>query len=186
MSRVDILTKSESSLWETDPLVFARLSVMCGGFEVDAAASDENHLCDEYYTEEHDALSFQWPNKRIYCNLPWGRGVHSNVGDWLRVGHTAAKRGAPVVCFHVPVKSDQPWWHEWASKGHILFVRGRLIFYIDGKPKLDKMGNVCSATFPSAFVIYQPGPDVGGEGQFSCSSISFADEMKAARARWSK
>lgn len=179
MARSDILTQSDTSVWETHPAVFAHLSELYGGFTFDAAASDEDHLCDRYFTEKQDALSRQWPtDERIFCNPPWGRGVPSKIADWLALGHYAAKQGAPVVCFHVPVKAEQSWWHEWAARGHILLVRGRLVFNLHGQPMRDGKGSICSATFASAFVIYQPGPDLGGNGHFSIGAIDFGAELR--------
>ena len=54
-------------------------------------------------------------------------------------------RGALVVCL-VPARTDTKWWHEYAAKGEVTFVRGRLKFG----------GQKNSAPFPSAIVVFEP------------------------------
>jgi hypothetical protein len=50
-----------------------------------------------------------------------------------------------VVCL-VPARTDTAWWHDYATRGEIRFIRGRLKF---GDSKT-------SAPFPSAIVIFRP------------------------------
>lgn len=56
--------------------------------------------------------------------------------------------GALVVCL-VPARTDTKWWHDYAAKGEVRFVRGRLKFKTPGR----KLG---PAPFPSAVVIFRP------------------------------
>ena len=37
-------------------------------FSVDACASDQNHLCDKYYTKENSCLDKDWTNEKVYCH----------------------------------------------------------------------------------------------------------------------
>ena len=46
----------------------------------------------------------------------------------------------------VPSRTDTEWWHRYAMKGEVRFVRGRLKF---GDAKH-------SAPFPSAVVVFRP------------------------------
>ena len=57
----------------------------------------------------------------------------------------ALRGGATVVCL-VPARTDTAWWHDYAMRGEIRFIRGRLKF---GSSKN-------SAPFPSAIVIFYP------------------------------
>lgn len=58
----------------------------------------------------------------------------------------ALQAGAKVVCL-VPARTDTAWWHDYAAKGAVTFIRGRL-----------KFGDAASnAPFPSALVIFQGG-----------------------------
>ena len=55
-------------------------------------------------------------------------------------------RGSAVVVCLVPARTDTAWWHDYAAKGEIVFVRGRLKF---GAGKN-------SAPFPSAVITLKP------------------------------
>ena len=50
-----------------------------------------------------------------------------------------------MVCL-VPARTDTAWWHDYAAKGAVRFIRGRLKFG----------GHKNSAPFPSALVIFSP------------------------------
>lgn len=74
-------------------------------------------------------------------NPPYGR----EIGKWMKKALEASKEGALVACL-VPARTDTDWWHEYAMKGEIRFIRGRLKFG----------GSQNSAPFPSAVVIFRP------------------------------
>jgi hypothetical protein len=66
---------------------------------------------------------------------------------WMRKAYESAQDGAVVVCL-IPVRTDTTWWHEYAMKGEIRFIRGRL-----------KFGSAtANAPFPSALVIFRGRP----------------------------
>jgi hypothetical protein len=74
------------------------------------------------------------------------------VGAALAKAHGAAMcEGATVVCL-VPARTDTIWWHKYAMKHEIRFLRGRLKFG-EGKN---------SAPFPSALVVMRPATFVLG------------------------
>jgi hypothetical protein len=72
-------------------------------------------------------------------NPPYGR----TIGQWMKKALESAQGGAKVVCL-VPARTDTAWWHDYAMKGQIEFLRGRLKF--GGSPN--------SAPFPNAIVIF--------------------------------
>jgi phage N-6-adenine-methyltransferase len=37
-------------------------------FTLDACASNENHLCEKYYTKENSCLDKDWSNEIVYCH----------------------------------------------------------------------------------------------------------------------
>lgn len=58
--------------------------------------------------------------------------------------HESRREGTTVVCL-VPARTDTAWWHNFAMRGEVRFIRGRL-----------KFGNAKSnAPFPSALVIFR-------------------------------
>ena len=74
-------------------------------------------------------------------NPPYGRGI----GQWMQKAYESAQMGATVVCL-VPARTDTAWWHDYAMRGEITFIRGRL-----------KFGNAKnSAPFPSALIVFKP------------------------------
>ena len=73
-------------------------------------------------------------------NPPYGRVI----GHWMKKAYEESLSGAKVVCL-VPSRTDTAWWHDYAMKGQIEFIRGRLKF---GDAKN-------SAPFPSAIVIFE-------------------------------
>lgn len=80
------------------------------------------------------------------------RGHHTDVyvpgiSDFMRKAYLSSLEGATVVCL-VPSRTDTAWWHEYAMKGRVTFIRGRLKF---GAAKN-------SAPFPSALVVFNPAP----------------------------
>ena len=93
--------------------------------------------CPRYYTKADDGLKQSWRGK-CWMNPPYGRVI----GDWMRKAYESAQAGAMVVCL-VPARTDTAWWHDYAAKDQVTFIRGRLKFG-DGKN---------SAPFPSALVI---------------------------------
>jgi len=107
------------------------------GFETDVCALPENAKCDKYYTPEQDGLAQEWKGV-CWMNPPYGR----EIGKWMKKAYQSSE--ATVVCL-VPSRTDTRWWHEYAMKGEIRFIRGRLKF---GEAKN-------SAPFPSALVIFR-------------------------------
>lgn len=63
----------------------------------------------------------------------------------MKKAYESALNGALVVCL-VPARTDTAWWHDYAMKGDIYFVRGRLKFG----------GCKDSAPFPNAVVTFNP------------------------------
>lgn len=59
-------------------------------------------------------------------------------------GNESWENGAKVVCL-VPARTDTQWWHDYAMKGNIEFIKGRLKFG----------GHKDSAPFPSAVVVFE-------------------------------
>jgi site-specific DNA-methyltransferase (adenine-specific) len=79
-------------------------------------------------------------------NPPYGRAI----GHWMRKALLESMSGALVVCL-VPSRTDTAWWHDYAVRGEIRYLRGRLKFG----------GATNSAPFPSAIIIFRPLPQHG-------------------------
>lgn len=135
------MMSSATDEWETPQDFFDGLNKEFG-FELDVCATAENAKCDAYYTKEQDGLAQTW-NEAAVCwmNPPYGK----QISAWMKKAYTENRRGVTVVCL-VPARTDTAWWHEYAMRGEIRFIRGRLKFG----------GAKNSAPFPSAVVIFRP------------------------------
>jgi len=117
-------------------------------FTLDVCANSDNAKCKKYYSQMDDGLKMNWSScfsdgsrETIWMNPPYGR----EIGKWMKKAYEAAKDGCVVVCL-VPARTDTKWWHDYAIKHEIRFIKGRLKF---GDAKN-------SAPFPSAVVVMRP------------------------------
>ena len=130
---------SQSSEWSTPQWLFAALNAEFH-FTLDPCASVSNAKCSRFYTRKEDGLVQDWKDHTVFMNPPYGRAIL----QWMRKAYESAKKGAMVVCL-VPARTDTRWWHEFAMKGEIRLLRGRLRFSEARH----------SAPFPSAVVIFR-------------------------------
>lgn len=91
-------------------------------FTLDVCADAQNTKCRRFFTKEDDGLSKSWVGERVWMNPPYGR----TIGHWMRKAFEESQN-ALVVCL-VPARTDTAWWHDYAMKGTIVFLRGRLKF----------------------------------------------------------
>ncbi len=144
MSAPSVHFSSATDLWATPDDFFAAQHKK-HGFTLDVCATPENAKCADYFTKEQDGLKQLWQGV-VWMNPPYGR----TIGNWMRKAYESFQDGAKVVCL-VPARTDTAWWHDYAMKGRIEFIRGRLKFG----------GHKNSAPFPSALVGFEhPGIDI--------------------------
>ena len=135
------IPKSETVEWGTPQELFDKLNDEFS-FTLDAAASDLNHKCADYFTIDDDALTKDW-NGVVWLNPPYGRVLNK----WIKKAYEEYQRGSIVVCL-VPARTDTAWWHDYAMRGEIRFIRGR-VKYVRSDGFSD------SAPFGSALVIFR-------------------------------
>jgi hypothetical protein len=70
-------------------------------------------------------------------------------------GGEASQTTAELVACLVPARTDTAWWHEYAVRGEIEYIRGRLRFGDLRAP----------APFPSALVLFRNARAVTKPGQ---------------------
>lgn len=133
------LLTSTTDDWETPTALFEELNREFG-FTLDVCANEGNAKCSHYYSKEQDGLAQKWSGV-CWMNPPYG----STIKQWMERAYQASMEGCTVVCL-VPARTDTAWWHDYAAKGEIRFIRGRLKF---GDSKN-------SAPFPSAVIIFRP------------------------------
>ena len=128
---------SATDLWATPQDFFDRLHQL-HAFELDVCATPDNAKCGRFFTKADDGLAQEWTGS-VWMNPPYGR----EIGAWMKKAKESAEAGAKVVCL-VPARTDTAWWHDYAVKGEITFIRGRLKFG----------GHKTNAPFPSAVVVF--------------------------------
>lgn len=132
------MLSSLTDVWATPQEVFDRLDAEFR-FELDVCALPGNAKCRRYFTPALDGLKQEWQGN-CWMNPPYGR----EISKWMQKAFESSLQGTTVVCL-VPARTDTAWWHTFATKGEIRFVRGRLRF-----------GSATSAApFPSAIVIFR-------------------------------
>jgi phage N-6-adenine-methyltransferase len=131
---------SKTDMWSTPQSFFTKYDEKYN-FNLDVCASEDNAKCAKYFTETDDGLQQKWEGV-CWMNPPYGR----EIIKWMKKAYESSLNGATVVCL-VPARTDTTWWHEYAMKGTIEFIRGRLKF---GNSKN-------SAPFPSAIVVFNGG-----------------------------
>ena len=120
-TRLDVHFSSRTPEWSTPDDLFAELNGIFH-FDLDACASPANAKCTRYFTKEQDALRRTWRGT-VWMNPPYGR----EIAAFMRKAHEESLAGATVVCL-VPSRTDTDWWHRYAKRGQVIFLRGRLKF----------------------------------------------------------
>lgn len=149
---MDVHYSSKSNEWETPKDLFDRLNDEFN-FNLDTAATDDNYLCDNYFTIGNDALSQDWAKYgNSFCNPPYGRAI----GKFIEKAYIESKKGCIVVML-IPSRTDVKMFHKYIMRAkEIRFIKGRLKFINRLLPSWNKEGNfkVSPAPFPSMLVVF--------------------------------
>ena len=141
------LMSSDRQDWET-PQEFVELieKKLNFKFDLDSCAYDHTAKAPKWYTEEDDALKQDWtikPKTNVWMNPPYGGALPT----WLEYAYNQSQiHDSRVVCL-IPARTDTAWFHDIATRGLIVFLRGRIKFQQQG----EKTG---SPAFPSMLVIF--------------------------------
>lgn len=144
MTNNSVHFSSKKQDWGTPITLFNSLNSVYG-FELDAAASHFNHLCDNYFTEDEDSLQQDWTKfSSVFVNPPYGR-----MGPkFIRKAYEEALRsgGATSVVMLVPARPDTLVWHE------CIFNKDTQVGFLKGRVKF--VGASAGAPFPSAVLVF--------------------------------
>jgi site-specific DNA-methyltransferase (adenine-specific) len=142
------LFSSNKKNWGT-PLPFFKRYDDEFHFTLDAAASEENKLCDRFYSESQDSLLQPWTG-RVWCNPPYGRDLFRWVDKACK--ETLYFERCTLSCLLLPARTDTKWFHEIViPHGEFEFIKGRIKF----------VGAKHVAPFPSMIVVFQREVTVG-------------------------
>lgn len=113
------------------------------GFTLDPRATAKNAKCEKYFTVEENRLLQPWDGA-VFMNPPF-----RDCDVWIEKAYRESLRGATVVCL-MPARVDTAWWHEYAIRGEIRWIRGRIHF--DGAEH--------NAPFSCVLIIFRPPKEV--------------------------
>ena len=137
----DVMFSSKTDMWSTPQDFYNKLNDEFH-FTLDAAATEDNAKCCNYFTPEQDGLLQKWTGT-VFCNPPYCR----QTGKWVKKAYEESLSGNCTVVMLLPCRPDVSWFHDYIlGKAEILFVRGRLKFG----------GSKNSAPFPSMVVVFRP------------------------------
>ena len=91
MHNLEVMFSSKSDMWATPQSFYDELNKEFG-FTLDPCATDENHKCEKYYTEEQDGLKQSRDNEIVFCNPPYWREIKNRVQKWYLA------RGGLLLC----------------------------------------------------------------------------------------
>ena len=126
--------------WETPQDLFDKYDSIYH-FTLDPASSDQNAKCKNHYTIADDGLHKSWGGQSVWLNPPYGR----QIAQWVQKAYEESKKENTVVVCLLPARTDTAWFHDYCTKGDILFIRGRLKF----------KGSTNNAPFPSMIVVFK-------------------------------
>lgn len=138
--KTDVLFSGDSAEWETPQALFDAMNEI-HGFTLDAAATKENAKCAKFFTREDNALTRSWAGETVWLNPPYGRKIAALV----RKAYEESRNPGTTVVVLLPARTDTKWFHDYAIKVQIKFLKGRLKFG----------GSVNNAPFPSMIVTFE-------------------------------
>lgn len=139
--------------WETPPEFFKRLNDIFV-FGTDLFASDSNALCPHYRTKRGwSSLSTDWGKMWRWANPPYGRGLGDHVHD-VRSDYILFGRRTVML---LPSNTDTAWFHGHVLPvAHIVYIRGRLQFLLDGERPRNSKGRLTGNTGGNILAIFGP------------------------------
>lgn len=135
-----VLFSSNSDEWATPQEMYDRLNdEFC--FTLDAAATEDNHKCERYYTMAQDGLNQDWGGEHVFVNPPY-----SQISRWVEKAYREGMKDNTVVVMLIPSRTDTKYFHNYIlHRSEIRFIKGRLKFG----------GTKNNAPFPSMVVIFR-------------------------------
>ncbi len=153
---------SDENDMRTPKAIFDSINARFGPFTLDAAASEENALCDKYYDIDMDSLEQKWEGK-VWCNPPYSSKTSHGIKPFVKKAFDSVQNGdAEIVVLLIrPTNCDTLMWHDWIfpHASHLIFFKGRLDFT---GPAHVKGG---ASRWPSVSVVFSNSPWQGAGGK---------------------
>lgn len=142
MADISATQTSKTQEWLTPLWLFDILNQEFS-FDLDAAASNNNTLCDNWFTEKDNGLEKRWWGN-VFLNFPYNQAY-----KWVEKARGEVVFGhANLVVLLAAARTDTRWWWNFVKYGEVRFLKGRLKFEHEDGARF-------SAPFPSAVVIFR-------------------------------
>ena len=148
-----VLLSTGKDDWETPKDFYKKLDDEFH-FTLDPCCTHESAKCKKHYTKNDDGLSKDWSGEIVFCNPPYSK--NGNQDAWVKKCYTESLNPNTTVVALLPARTDTNRFHDCIlGKAEIRFIRGRLVFEVDGKPLIGKNGRPQPAPFPSMICIWR-------------------------------
>lgn len=163
MSNIAACHSHKTDRWSTPRDLYDDLYHEFGGFDLDAAATADNALCNLWLgpgsTLGEDALRASWRvGNRPGPDVVWLNPPYSRCAEFIAKAAREAHAGHCTVVCLLPARTDTRYFHQfiWDRDRHtprpgveVRFLKGRLRFSDAGVPSRS------GAPFPSLLVIFR-------------------------------
>lgn len=114
-------------LWSTPPELVAWMEIEYGDYDIDAAASKENAVCEKFYSKETNCLKRWWgSNKHIWLNPPY-----SNITPFVKKAIEQMEHNNQIDIL-LPCDTSTGWFYEAQQKAaEIIWITGE-VYQEDG------------------------------------------------------
>lgn len=148
-----VLLSTGKDDWETPKDFYEKLNDEFH-FTLDPCCTHENAKCKKHYTKDDDGLSRDWGGEVVFCNPPYSK--KGNQDAWIKKCYTESLKPNTTVVALLPARTDTVRFHDYIlGKAEIRFIKGRLVFEVDGKPLIRKNGRPQPAPFPNMICIWR-------------------------------
>lgn len=99
-------------------------------FAFDLAASPENAVVSDFFTEADNSLSQHWDEVLRPKNWGWLNPPFANIAPWVEKAYRESLMAShPNVAMLVPASVGANWWRDWVhAKARVLCLNGRIQF----------------------------------------------------------
>lgn len=101
-----------------------------GPFDLDPCCEVRTAKAPHFFTRKDDGLKRAWFG-RVFVNPPYGE---KNLRAWMEKAwkESQSQRTHGVICL-VPAQTGAVWFHDWALRGKIHYLKGKVYFLLYGK-----------------------------------------------------
>lgn len=141
-------TENSHSVWHT-PDELIQVLKREFAFDLDAAATIDNSICERFISPEQNALVTPWDGRCVFVNPPYGEGLKSSISLFVKRAYEQHLEFRNTMVMLLPTYSDPKYWSQYVMQAHeIRNLVGRLAFLDHGVRKT-------SARFPSSVVVWK-------------------------------